>query len=181
MANKVNIAIDAMGGENSPKKIIDGIEISLKSDTYKFFFLYGIQNEVEKEISKNKLVKKYCEIVNTKDVILDNESPLAAAKRGKESSMWKAIESQKENKTDISLSAGNTGALLVISRLILNSIEGIDKPALAGLWPNQKKMNVVLDLGANIECDEKNLLDFATMWASLFKSLFENERPKIAL
>ena len=69
--------------------------------------------------------------------------------------MWKAVESQKENNSDISLSAGNTGALFVISRLILNTIEGINKPALAGLWPNQNGMNVVLDLGANIECDEK--------------------------
>ena len=95
--------------------------------------------------------------------------------------MWKAIESQKENKTDISLSAGNTGALLVISRLILNTINGINKPALAGLWPNKNDMNVVLDLGANIECDEKNLLDFTCMGAALFKSLFDNECPKIAL
>ena len=181
MINKVKIAIDAMGGENSPKKIIDGINISLKSNQENFFYLYGKQDLIEKEIAKNKLVQKYCEIINTKDVIVDNESPLAAAKKGKESSMWKAIESQKENKSDISLSAGNTGALLVISRLILNSINGISKPALAGLWPNKYNMNVVLDLGANIECDEKNLLDFACMGSALFKSLFNSDRPKIAL
>ena len=95
--------------------------------------------------------------------------------------MWKAIESQKENKSDISLSAGNTGALLVISRRILNSIDGINKPALAGLWPNNYSMNVVLDLGANIECGEKNLLDFACMGSALFKSLFNSDRPRVAL
>ena len=157
MSNKVNIAIDAMGGENSPKKIIEGINISLQSNQENFFFIYGQQDLLEKEIAKNKLVQQYSEIINTKDVIADDESPLTAAKRGKESSMWKAIESQKENISDISLSAGNTGALLIISRLILNSINEISKPALAGLWPNNYNMNVVLDLGANIECNEKNL------------------------
>ena len=112
---------------------------------------------------------------------MDDESPLAAVKRGKESSMWKTIESLKEKRAQVSLSAGNTGALLVMSRLLLNTISGISKPALAALWPNQKNMNVVLDLGANIECNEKNLADFASMGSALFKSLFSNQKPKIAL
>ena len=181
MSSKVNIAIDAMGGENSPKKIIEGIKISLKKNKDNFFYLYGKKNILEKELIKNKEVQKYCEIIDANDVILDDESPLAAAKRGKESSMWKAIESQKEKKTDISLSAGNTGALLVISKLILKTIDGIDKPALAALWPNKNNMNVVLDLGANIECNQKNLVDFAAMGSALFKSLFKSDKPKIAL
>ena len=181
MLNKVKIAIDAMGGENSPKKIIEGIRISLLTNKENFFFLYGKKDILKKEISNNKIVEQNCEIINTDDVILDNESPLTATKRGKKSSMWKAIESQKEKKTNISLSAGNTGALLVMSKLLLNSIEGISKPALAALWPNSNNMNVVLDLGANIECNEKNLLDFASMGSALFKSLFNNERPKVAL
>lgn len=180
MNQKVNIAIDAMGGENSPKKIIEGINISLKHNKENFFYLYGKKNLIEKEIEKNILVKKYSEIIDINNVILDDESPLTAAKKGKDSSMWKAIESQKENKTDISLSAGNTGALLVISRLILKTIEGINKPALAGLWPNNKNLGIVLDLGANIECDEKNLTNFACMGSALFKSLFDST-PKIAL
>ena len=181
MNDVVNIAIDAMGGESSPKKVIEGINISLQSNKNNFFFLYGKEDLIKNEINKCKSIIKYCEIINTKNVILDDESPLSAVKGGKESSMWKAIESQKDNTSDISLSAGNTGALLVISRLILNTIEGISKPALAALWPNNKDMNIVLDLGANIECDEKNLLDFAAMGAALFKSLFNVDRPKIAL
>ena len=95
--------------------------------------------------------------------------------------MWKTIESLKEKKTDVCLSAGNTGALLVISRLLLKTIEGINKPALAGLWPNENNLNVVLDLGANIECNEKNLSDFASMGAALYKSLFNDEKSKVAL
>ena len=181
MTNRVNIAIDAMGGENSPKKIIDGINLSLQTNRGNFFFLYGQQDLLEKAIAKNKLVQENCKIINTRDIIIDDESPLAAVKKGKESSMWKAIESQKENKCDISLSAGNTGALLVISKLILKSIDGISKPALAGMWPNKHNMNVVLDLGATIECNEKNLLDFACMGSALFKSLFASNRPRVAL
>ena len=180
MTKEVKIAIDAMGGEKSPKKILDGIEISLRKNNENFFYLYGNENLLKKEVYKSKLLTQHCEIINSKDVILDDESPLAAAKKSKESSMWKAIESQKNNKTDIALSAGNTGALLIISRLILSTISGIDRPALAALWPNNKNMSVVLDLGANIECNEKNLLDFTSMGAALYKSLF-NSKPKIAL
>ena len=181
MLNKVKIAIDAMGGENSPRKIIEGIEISLKSNQENFFYLYGKKDLLEKEIYKKKYIQKYSEIIHTEDIILDDESPLTAAKKSKNTSMWKAIESLKEKKSHISLSAGNTGALLIISRLLLKTVTGISKPALAALWPNQNNMNVVLDLGANIECDEKNLTDFACMGSALFKSLFENVKPKIAL
>ncbi len=181
MSEKIKIAVDAMGGENSPKKIIEGIKISLKKNEDNFFYLYGKKSILLKEISSDQNLQNNCEIIDTEDIILDDESPLTAAKRGNQSSMWKTIESLKHNKSDISLSAGNTGALLVISRLLLKTIPGINKPALAGLWPNENGLNVVLDLGANIECNEKNLIDFACMGSSLFKSLFENDRPRVAL
>ena len=181
MLNKVKIAIDAMGGENAPTKIINGIEISLKSNKENFFYLYGKKNILEKELSNKTHLLKYCEIINADDTILDDESPLTGAKKSKDTSMWKSIESLKDKKTDICLSAGNTGALLVISRLLLKTIEGISKPALAALWPNQNNMNIVLDLGANIECNEKNLTDFACKGSALYKSLFISDKPKVSL
>ena len=181
MSDEIKIAVDAMSGENSPNKILNGIELSLKDNKENFFYLFGNENILREKIKSKKLLSKHCEIINANDVILDDESPLTAAKRGKESSMWKAIESLKENKTNISLSAGNTGALLVISRLLLNTIKGINKPALAALWPNKNDMSVVLDLGANIDCNEKNLSDFACMGSALFKSLFKCHNPKLAL
>ena len=95
--------------------------------------------------------------------------------------MWKCLQHQVDGKSDISLSAGNTGVLLVISRMILKMMEGVSKPALAGLWPNNKNMNVVLDLGANIDCDDQNLIDFAELGAALFKSLFPNDKPRVSL
>ena len=95
--------------------------------------------------------------------------------------MWNCIKHQLEGKSDISLSAGNTGVLLVISRMILKMIDQVSKPALAGLWPNQNGMNVVLDLGANIECNDQNLVDFAELGAALYKSLYTKDKPKVSL
>ena len=181
MNKKIKIAVDAMGGEDAPEKIINGINLSLKKNKDNYFFLFGDGEKINTALKNKKLVKDNSEIINTKNVISDDESPLTAAKKGKDTSMWKSIEFLRDKNADITLSAGNTGAMLVISRLLLNTIEGISKPALAGLWPNKNNMNVVLDLGANIECNEKNLCDFASMGAALFKSLFLNEKPKVAL
>jgi len=181
MINKVNIAIDAMGGENSPKKVIDGIELSLKKNKENFFKLYGNKDQLNVLINKKPEINNYCEIIHSENYIKDEESPLTAAKKSKSTSMWQAIESQKNDKSQITLSAGNTGALFILSRLILDTINGIEKPALAGLWPNKIGMNVVLDLGANIECNDKNLIDFSFMGAALHKALYPEIEPIIAL
>jgi len=132
------------------------------------------------EISKNDIKKDFYEIINCEEIIKDNDSPLSAAKK-KNTSMWQAINDVKEKKSNVIVSAGNTGALFVISKLNINMIENISKPALAALWPNKIDMNVVLDLGANVECDEKNFEDFALMGAALHKSLFPLDDSKVAL
>ena len=95
--------------------------------------------------------------------------------------MWNCIQSQVNGDSDISLSAGNTGVLLVISRMILKMMREVSKPALAGLWPNEKNMNVVLDLGANIECNDDNLVDFAELGSALYKSLYPLDKPRVSL
>ena len=181
MSKKIKIAIDAMGGENSPRKIIDGIEMSLKDNIENYFYIFGRDEILKKIISYKKNLLKRCEIINSTDIIADHESAFSAAKKGRESSMWKAIESQKNNLCDITLSAGNTGALLIMSKLLLKTLNGINKPALAGLWPSKKNMSIVLDLGANVDCSEKNLADFACMGSALSKSIFGIDRPKVAL
>ena len=179
MTKILNIAVDAMGGEGSPKKAIDGIIHHSKSTENINYNIFGDEKEI-KEFLKDLSNNSY-KIFDTKDKILDTDSPLTAARKGKNSSMWKAIESVKSKESDIIISAGNTGALFVIAKMNLEMIENIDKPALSALWPNKSGMNVVLDLGANIECSEKNLTDFAIMGSSLFKSLFPQEQPKVAL
>ena len=184
MDKKVVIAIDAMGGEQAPKKNIEGINIfysNNKNINDYFFNIYGDEELINEEIKKYKIPSEIYKIYHSSTVVSDEETPLTAIKNSKESSMWNSINSQITSNSDISLSAGNTGVLFVISRMILKTMEQVSKPALAGLWPNKKNMNVVLDLGANIECDENNLIDFAEMGSALFKSLFPSENPKVGL
>ena len=180
MTKKIKIAVDAMGGENSPKKVIDAILENTKKNKDIFFNIFGDENIIKNYISK-KLDNNIYKIHHTKNKILDTDTPLSAAKKGKDTSMWLTVESVKNKESDIAISAGNTGALFVIAKLNLKMIEKIDKPALSALWPNKKGFNVVLDLGANIECSEKNLLDFSIMGASLYKSLYPNDEAKVAL
>ena len=180
MSKIIKIAVDAMGGDNSPKKIIDGINHHYKSNTNTFYQIFGDKEKIQNYIN-DQLPSSSFEIIHTKDVVKGTDSPLEGAKRGKNTSMWLAIQSVKEKKSDIVISAGNTGALLVISKLNLKMIENIDKPALSALWPNKKNMSVVLDLGANIECSPKNLIDFSIMGSSLFKSLYPDDTARVAL
>ena len=180
MPDMIKIAVDAMGGDGSPKKIIDGIILNHKSNNNIFFKIFGDENRISRLIEDN-VDKKFYQIHHTENVVKSTDSPLEGAKRGKDTSMWLAIESVKNKEADIVVSAGNTGALLVISKLNLKMIDNIDKPALSALWPNKKGMSVVLDLGANIECSSKNLLDFSIMGASLYTSLYPNNKPNVGL
>ena len=184
MSKKITIAIDAMGGENSPDKTIRGVKLFLeknKSNEDFFLKLFGNKNKLEQILEKYKIKSSQLSIVHTEAIVSDEETPLTAVKNSKNTSMWNCIKSQVDGDSDISLSAGNTGVLLVISRMILKMINDVSKPALAGLWPNNNGMNVVLDLGANIECNEINLVDFAELGSALYKSLFPKEKPLVSL
>ena len=180
MTRAITIAVDAMGGDNSPKKIVEGINLHYKKSKNIFYKIFGDTNILNK-IVPSSLPKEVYELNHTNESVKDTDTPLSGAKKGKNTSMWLAIESVKNKQSDIVISAGNTGALFVIAKLNFKMIENIDKPALSGLWPNKNGMNVVLDLGANIECSEKNLIDFSLMGAALHKALFPNENPKVSL
>ena len=184
MNKRIIIAIDAMGGENSPAKNIEGISIFLNKNKNKndfFFNIYGDEHLINNELNKYKISKDFYKIIHSSTVVSDEETPLTAIKNSKDSSMWNAINSQTEFNSNITLSAGNTGVLFVVSRMLLKTIDSVSKPALAGLWPNKKNMNVVLDLGANVECDDNNLVDFSEMGAALYKALFPEDIAKVAL
>jgi len=180
MIKTIKIAVDAMGGDGSPKKIVQGILHHFKNNKNSFYQIFGDKDKILPHL-KDDFPSSVFDIIHTMDVVKGTDSPLEGAKRGKKTSMWLAIQSVKEKNSDVVISAGNTGALLVISKLNLKMIENIDKPALSALWPNKKGMSVVLDLGANIECSPKNLIDFSIMGSSLFKSLFPEDSAKVAL
>ena len=181
MNNPIRIAVDAMGGEDSPNKVLKGIEIHNTTTQNIIYNIFGDKNSINPIIEKLNIPKNIFNIIHTENYIKDEDSPLTAAKKGKDTSMWLSVESLKNNNSDAIISAGNTGALFVIAKLNLKMIDKIEKPALSALWPNKNSMNVVLDLGANIECNEKNLVDFSLMGSALHKSLFENEDAKVAL
>ena len=184
MSKKITIAIDAMGGDNSPDKTVEGVSIFLKKNNLNDDFyinLYGDKKILEGKIKEYGISSKKINLIDSPSVVSDKETPLTAIKNSKNTSMWNCIQSQVTGQSDISLSAGNTGVLLVISKMILKMMKDVGKPALAALWPNQSGMSVVLDLGANIECNDNNLVDFSEMGAALYKSLFENEIPKVSL
>ncbi len=170
MSDLIKIAVDAMGGDGSPKKIINGIILNHSTNKNNFFKIFGDKNKIDPLI-RGKIPKEFFELIHTEKKIESTDSPLEGAKRGKDTSMWLAIQSVKDKEADIVISAGNTGALLVVSKLNLKMIENIDKPALSALWPNKN----------NIECSSKNLLDFSIMGASLYTSLYPNDKPNVAL
>ena len=142
MSDLIRIAVDAMGGDGSPKKTIDGIIHNHNLDKSSYYKIFGDREKINNYI-KNRVDNKFYEIVHTDKIVKSTDSPLEAAKRGKDTSMWLAIESVKNKESDIVISAGNTGALLVVAKLNLKMIESIDKPALSALWPNKKGMSVV--------------------------------------
>ncbi len=181
MNNPIVIAIDAMGGDDSPNKVIDGINLHSKLSDNVRYKIFGNKDLILPLINKYNLPKNRYELIHTNKFIKGEDTALSAAKKGKETSLWMSIESLKHDEANAVVSAGNTGALFLISKLNLKMIENIDKPALSALWPSRKGMIVVLDLGANIECNSKNLVDFSIMGSALHKALFDNEKPCLAL
>ena len=173
MNKKFSIAVDAMGGANAPETVLEGINLLFKNKVDVNVDIYGDKDLILKSVNKYKyLNKNNCSISHSPDKVPGDVSVRDAIKLGKQTSMWMAIESVKVGKNDIIVSSGNTGALLVMSKLILKMIDGVDKPALAAIWPNFKDYSIVLDLGANIECTEHNLVEFSILGAELYKTIF---------
>ena len=184
MIKKITIAIYAMGGEDAPDKTIHGVSYFINNYKNQDDFLinlYGDEIKIKEKINKYKIFSKNIKIIHTSSIVSDEETPLTAIKNSKNTSMWNCIKSQLDGNSDISLSAGNTGVLLVISKMILKTMNKVSRPALAALWPNQKGMTVVLDLGANIECNENNLIDFSELGSALYKSLYPQNKPTVSL
>lgn len=182
MIKKIVIALDCMGGDNAPKSVIDGVEIASHEfrDEIKFL-LFGDKSKIERLITKKHIKSEY-EIVNTTEIVFPDEKPSIAIRRCRNSSMALAIESVKSKVADASISAGNTGALMALSKIILKTLPGINRPALIQLMPNiEKGCTAFLDLGANIDCDYMNLFQFAVMGVAFFDALVSKKNPSLAL
>ncbi len=178
---QVTIAIDAMGGENSPYKVLKGTEIFLKKNNEVNIILFGDKDLIESELKSKKIKLNNFKIVNTIDNVQDDDKPNTILRARKSSSIYKALEYVKNTPHSGFVSAGNTAAIMILSRLLIGMIEGIDRPAICSLVPNRKNFSIMLDLGANVTVNPENLLQFALMGFSYFSIINNKDKPKIGI
>lgn len=175
------IALDAMGGDNAPESVIGGAEMALVRHPGIKFLIFGDEETIAPLINSRPALKNASEIIHTSHIIASEDKPSVAVRRGRTSSMWMAVESVKEGKSCAVVSAGNTGALMAISKLILRTLPGVYRPAIAALFPTLRGECVMLDLGANVESDAQDLYRFAIMGDAFARAVLGLSRPRIGL
>ena len=182
MPQKVRIALDAMGGDVGASVVIPGAAISLKRHPDSEFLLYGDSKQIDEQLAKYPALQKASRVVHTDVTVSMHDKPSQALRRGrKNSSMWLAIDAVKKGEADAAVSAGNTGALMAMARFHLHTMPGIDRPAIAGIWPTARGQSVVLDLGASIGGDAHHLVSLAVMGSAMASVLFDRKRPTVGL
>ena len=182
MSNRqITIAVDAMGGENSPFKILKGSEIFLKHNKNVNLLFFGNSKKIEDIIKKNNLNLSNYEIIDCLENVSDDDKPNTILRSRKDSSIYKGLKFVKDNPNSGFVSAGNTAALMILSRLILGMIPGVDRPAICSDIPNRKSFSLMLDLGANVLVDASNLFQFALMGYSYFSIIEPQRIPKIGI
>src|SRR5664279_394902 len=182
MPGNVRIAIDAMGGDHGASVLLPGAEISLMRHPDIEYLLFGDRAVLEPLLDGLPRLKAKSKLIHTDISIRMDDKPSQALRYGRwKSSMWLAIDAVKKHEADVVVSAGNTGALMAMARFNLKMIEGIERPAIAALWPTVKGESVVLDLGASIGADETHLINLATMGSAMARVLFDVEKPTVGL
>ncbi len=182
MPQKVRIALDAMGGDFGASVVVPGAAISLSRHPDAEFLLYGDSVEINRHLAAHPALRAASRVIHTDVAVSMQDKPSQALRRGrKTSSMWLAIEAIKKNEADVAISAGNTGALMAMARFCLRMLHGIDRPAIAAVWPTMRGDSVVLDLGASIGGDAHHLTSLAVMGAAMASVLFDRERPTVGL
>jgi len=178
--NQITIVVDAMGGDNAPLKTIKGVEIFLSKNINTKIILLGDKNIITKNLSKKNQLSNI-EIIHTLDTVLEDDTASTIIRHRTNSSIGQGLDVIKNIKNSGFVSAGNTAALMILSRLKLGMIEGIDRPAICSVIPNKKDFSIMLDLGANVSVDAKNLLQFAVMGFCYHSILKPNKKPSIGL
>ena len=182
MPQKVRIALDAMGGDVGASVVVPGAAISLSRHPDSEFLLFGDRALIDAQLAKHPAMKAASRVVHTDVAVGMNDKPSQALRRGrKTSSMWLAIDAVKKGEADVAVSAGNTGALMAMARFNLRMLKGIDRPAIAAVWPTMRGDSVVLDLGATIGGDAQHLKALAVMGSAMARVLFDLERPTVGL
>lgn len=176
------ISIDAMGGDFGPPVTIAGAAIALERYSDLQFIFYGKEAEITPQLAKHPSLAAVSQVVHCDVAVSMQDKPSQALRQGRwKSSMWKCIEAVKTGEVGAAVSAGNTGALMAMSKFCLRTLARVERPAIAAIWPTSRGESIVLDVGATIGADAQQLVDFAVMGAAMARALFEIERPTIGL
>lgn len=177
------LSIDAMGGDHGPSVVVGGMAKSLAKNPDLRFILHGDRPELERLIARKRDLGARCELRHADAVVRMDDKPSHVLRHGKDTSMWSAIAAVRNGEAPVAISSGNTGALMLMSMTRLRKIDGVNRPAIACLWPsrNPSGFNVMLDVGADIRADAEDLLQYALMGASYARNGFALERPRVGL
>lgn len=178
---EMTLAIDAMGGDRGPAMVVEATAMAAKRFPEAFFILYGRDSALNPLVAHYKILKERVRIVHTPDVVEGEDKPSLAIRHGRNSSMGLAIAAVKTGEAGVAVSAGNTGALMALAKFTLRTMPGIYRPALATILPALKNDVIMLDLGANVDCDERNLVQFAIMGAAFSRTVLKQTLPRVGL
>jgi glycerol-3-phosphate acyltransferase PlsX len=182
MSETIRISVDAMGGDKGPRVVVHGAQLALKERKNIRFIFHGRKEELEPLLDEFSDLKPVSTVRHCDVVIAMEDKPSNALRKGRgNSSMWAALQSVKDGEADVAISGGNTGALMAMATFCLRPLEGVSRPALAAIWPTLRADIVVLDVGATVGGDARQLVDFSILGAALARALFDQEEPTVGL
>ena len=182
MSQTVTISLDAMGGDNGAEVVVAGAALAQQRLSGCRFLFFGDKKVVEPLLERFPALHSRSTIRHTDVVVHMDDKPSQALRAGRwKSSMWQSIQAVRDKEADVCISAGNTGALMAMSKFCLRTMASIERPAIAAIWPNIRSESVVLDVGATIGADAKQLVDFAVMGEAMARALYNIERPTVGL
>ena len=181
VGDSITIAVDAMGGDRAPAMVLHGADIALERHPGAQFLLFGDEARITPLLAKLPRLARAATVHHTDQVVLNDDKPSVALRSGRKSSMRLAIDAVADGRADCVVSAGNTGALMAMAKFVLKTLPGIDRPAIAALFPTRRGESVMLDLGANVECDSENLVQFAVMGDVFARTVLGLPQPIVGL
>ena len=183
MSDPLTISIDAMGGDHGPRVVVDAMARAARSREDIRYILHGRADALEPLVDRRRGLEGRCRVVDAPDVVAMDEKPSRALRRGRGSSMWSALQSVARGEARVAISPGNTGALMAMAVLVLRKAPAINRPAIAVLWPADRKarFNIVLDVGADLRAEPRNLLEYGVMGAEYARHALGHDRPRIGL
>jgi glycerol-3-phosphate acyltransferase PlsX len=181
VAEDLTVSVDAMGGDAGPGIVVAAMARSAIRHPTVRFLIHGDEAQLKPLLARRGKLKNKVEIRHSAEVVRMEDKPSHVVRRGRNTSMWRAIESLAKNEAQVAVSCGNTGALMATSMFQLRTLDGIDRPAIAALWPTRRGQSVVLDVGANVESDSQQLVDFAIMGEAFARAILGLERPTVGL